>query len=258
MDRTPPKIPDELAPEILEIASRYYSESQNSYSLAELQDAGAEVQIPPEFIEKALQDVQAKKQQEQQQQQQSQERRKTVQWIVAGVAVILSLWGIAAYNGLTSRAQNVEARWAQVENQLQRRADLIPNLVTVARSQATAEQELIEELERSRQAYLQAASIEEQQAAIAEVEAAIGQFQEAIARNPELQTSQAFQNLSHEIAGTENRIAVERMRYNQAVQAYNRSLNQFPQSFIANLASLDEKPYFEAQTTEVPDVDAIN
>ncbi|TVR04249.1 MAG: LemA family protein, partial [Phormidium sp. GEM2.Bin31] len=70
MDRKNPKIPDELAPEILEIASRYYSESQNSYSLAELQDAGAEVQIPPEFIEKALQDVQAKKQQEQQQQQQ--------------------------------------------------------------------------------------------------------------------------------------------------------------------------------------------
>ncbi|WP_246198711.1 hypothetical protein [Sodalinema gerasimenkoae] len=90
MSKNQPDIPDELAPEILEIASRYYSESQNSYSLAELQDAGAEVQIPPEFIEKALRDVQVKKQQERQQQQQAQERRKTVQWIATGVAVILA------------------------------------------------------------------------------------------------------------------------------------------------------------------------
>ncbi|TVR07992.1 MAG: LemA family protein, partial [Phormidium sp. GEM2.Bin31] len=202
----------------------------------------------------ALQDVQAKKQQEQQQQQQSRERRKTVQWIAAGVAVIVSIWGMGAYNGLTSRAQEVEARWAQVENQLQRRADLIPNLVTVARSQAAAEQEVIDELERSRQAYLQAASIEEQQAAIAEVEAAIGQFQEAIARNPELQSSQAFQNLSYEIAGTENRIAVERMRYNQAVQTYNSQLSQFPQSLIANLASFENQPYFEATNTDAPNL----
>ncbi len=258
MDKNHSKIPDDLAPEILEIASRYYSESQNSYSLAELQDAGAEVQIPPEFIEKALKDVQVKKQQQRQQQEQAQERRKTAQWIAAGVAIIVSIWGIGAYNGLTNRAQEVEGRWAQVENQLQRRADLIPNLVSVARSQATAEQEVIEQLERSRQAYLQATSMEEQQVAIVEVEAAIRQFQEAIARNPELEASQAFQNLGYEIAGTENRIAVERMRYNEAVRAYNSQLRQFPQSLIANLTSLDEKPYFEAKTTEVPDIDAIN
>lgn len=151
----------------------------------------------------------------------------------------------------------MEARWAQVENQLQRRADLIPNLVSVARSQAAAEQQVIEQLERSRQAYLQATGMEEQQAAMVDVEAAIREFQEAIAGNPELQTSQAFQNLSYEIAGTENRIAVERMRYNQAVQAYNGQLTRFPQSLIANLVSLEEKPYFQAQTREVPDVNTI-
>jgi LemA protein len=250
-----PKIPDDLAPEVLELASRYYNESQNSYSLAELQEAGAEVQIPPELIAKALEDVQVKKKQEQQQQEKAQERRKTAQWIAAGVAVILSIWGIAAYNGLTSRAQDVEARWAQVENQLQRRADLIPNLVTVARSQATVEQELIEELERSRQAYLQAASIDEKQAAIAEVEAAIGQFQNATANNSNLENSQAFQNLSYEIAGTENRIAVERMRYNEAVQAYNSQLRQFPQAIIGNIAGFETQPYFEAQTIESPKPD---
>ena len=255
MDRNTPKIPDELAPEILEIASRYYSESQNSYSLTELQEAGAEVQIPPEFIEKAIEDVRVKKQQEQQQQQQAQERRKTVQWIAAGVAVIVSIWGMGAYNGLTSRAQEVEGRWAQVENQLQRRADLIPNLVSVARSQAAAEQEVIEELERSRQAYLQATSIEEQQAAIAEVEAAIGQFQEATGNNSNLENSQAFQNLSYEIAGTENRIAVERMRYNQAVEAYNSQLRQFPQAIIGNIAGFETQPYFESQTSQPPQVE---
>ncbi|WP_246198710.1 LemA family protein [Sodalinema gerasimenkoae] len=169
-----------------------------------------------------------------------------------------NIWGIGAYNGLASRAQEVEGRWAQVENQLQRRADLIPNLVTVARSQAAAEQDLIERLERSRQAYLQAGGIGEKQAAIAEVEAAIGQFQDYVASNPELQTSQAFQNLSYEIAGTENRIAVERMRYNDAVQTYNRSLNQFPQSLIATLSGFDDKPYFQAQTHEVPQIEPLN
>lgn len=253
----PPEIPEDLAPEVLELASRYYSESENSYSLTELQEAGAEVQIPPELIEKALEDVRLKKEQEQQQQQQAQERRRTAQWIAAGVAVILSLWGIATYNGLVSRAQDIEARWAQVENQLQRRADLIPNLVSVAQSQAATEQDLIGQLERSRQAYLQAASIEEQQVAIGKVEAAIRQFQEAMAHKSNLDDSPAWQNLSYEIAGTENRIAVERMRYNQAVQAYNSQLTRFPQFLIANLASLEEKPYFEAQNTANPDLKSL-
>ncbi|MFO8039166.1 MAG: LemA family protein [Sodalinema sp.] len=255
MENNSPKIPDELAPEVLEIASRYYSESQNSYSLAELKDAGAEVQIPPELIEKALEEVRVKKEQEQQQQEKAQERRKTAQWIAAGVAIIVSLWGIAAYNGLANRAQEVQARWAQVENQLQRRADLIPNLVSVARSQAASEQEVIEQLERSRQAYLQASRIDEKQAAIAEVEAAIEQFQDAMANNSNLsnlENSQAFQNLSYEIAGTENRIAVERRRYNEAVQAYNSQLRQFPQALIGNIAGFETQPYFESQTPESP------
>lgn len=251
-------IPEDLAPEVLEVASRYYSESQNSYSLAELQNAGAEVQIPPEFIEKALEEVRVKKQQERQRQKQAQERRKTAQWIAAGVAAILSIWGIGTYNGLANRAQAVQARWAQVENQLQRRADLIPNLVSVARSQAATEQELIEQLERSRQAYLQANRIDEQQEAIAEVEAAIQQFQEVMANNSSLQNSQAFQNLSFEIAGTENRIAVERMRYNEAVQAYNSQLNQFPQALIANLAGFEAQPYFKAQDAESPQIELSN
>ncbi len=248
------QIPEDMAPEVLELAARYYSGSQNSYSLADLQQAGSDVQIPPEFVEKALQEVREKRRIEAQQQQQAQERQKTVKMVAAGVGVAVALWGIFTYNSLSSSVSNVEASWAQVENQLQRRADLIPNLVSVVKAQTAAEQETIALLLRSRESYLQAQNLPQKQAAIAEINVAINRFTQSAATNPQLQSSQAFQNLSYELAGTENRIAVERMRYNQTVEAYNQKVRAFPNSLIAGLTGFTPKPFFSAENKEVPKI----
>lgn len=249
------QIPEDMAQEVLELASRYYSGSQNSYSLEQLQQAGSDVQIPPEFVEKAIQEVREKRRIEAQEQQAAEKRQKTIKKVAAGVAVAVALWGIFTYNSLSSSASDVEASWAQVENQFQRRADLIPNLVSLARVQTEAEQETIALLVRSRESYLQAQNLPEKQAAIAEINVAINRFNQSLGTNPQLQSSQAYQNLSYELAGTENRIAVERMRYNQAVQAYNQKVRAFPNSLIAGLTGFSPKPFFAAENREVPRLD---
>ncbi|AFY81782.1 LemA family protein [Oscillatoria acuminata] len=249
------QIPEDMAQEVLELASRYYSGSQNSYSLAELQQAGSDVQIPPEFVEKAIQEVREKRRIEAQEEQAAQERQNTIKKVATGVAVAVALWGIFTYNSLSSSASNVEASWAQVENQLQRRADLIPNLISVAKAQTAAEQETIALLVQSRESYLQAQNLPEKQAAIAEINVAINRFNQSFGTNPQLQSSQPFQNLSYELAGTENRIAVERMRYNQAVQAYNQKVGAFPNSLIAGFTGFGPKPFFAAENRDVPRLD---
>lgn len=246
------QIPEDMASEVLELASRYYEQSQDSYSLTELQQAGSQVQIPPEFVEKAIQEVREKRRQELQQQQQAQQRQKQISIVGAGVAIIIGIWGVFTYNSLVSSAQQVDAKWAQVENQLQRRADLIPNLVNVTKAQTAAEKEIVSMLVRARESYLQASDLAQKQTASAEINTAIAQFNQYVAGNPQLQSSQAFQNLSYEIAGTENRIAVERMRYNEAVQAYNQKVSAFPNSAIAGLTGFKPKPFFAADNKEVP------
>ncbi|MCT7986097.1 LemA family protein [Laspinema sp. A4] len=249
------QIPEDMAEEVLELASRYYSSSQNSYSQEQLQAAGADVQIPPEFINKAIQEVREKRRIEAQQAQQVEKNQKTLTKVAAGVAVAIALWGIFTYNSLSSSASDVEASWAQVENQFQRRADLIPNLVSLARVQTEAEQETIALLMRSRESYLQAQNLPAKQAAIAEINVAINRFNQSLGTNPQLQSSQAYQNLSYELAGTENRIAVERMRYNEAVQVYNQKVRAFPNSLIAGLTGFSQKPFFAAESRDVPKID---
>lgn len=243
-------IPEDMATEVLELASRYYAETENGYSLSELQQAGSDVQIPPELIEKAIEAVQEKRRFEAAQQAQTQQQQKKLKMVAAGLTMAIALWGISAYNSLSGSQQTVEAKWAQVENQLQRRADLIPSLVTVAKMQTAAEKEIVATLVRSRENYLQARDFSQKETAIGEINAAIGQFNQYAATNIELKSSQAFQNLSYELAGTENRIAVERMRYNQAVQAYNQKVKAFPNSLIAGLTGFKPQPFFAAENTE--------
>ncbi|MEW6492142.1 MAG: LemA family protein, partial [Cyanobacteriota bacterium] len=217
------------------LASRYYAHSTQSYSLSELVQAGLEVQIPAAFIEQAIQDIQT--QQEQRQKQQQRARRICQLFAIAGagIAAVSVLWSIQTYNSFSNTASNVDAAWAQVENQLQRRADLIPNLVSVTQAYAKHEQELVSLLVKSREAYLHSDTPEEKTAAIANVNHAIARFRDYAAANPQLQSSQLFINLQYEIAGTENRIAVERMRYNKAVQGYNQQIQQFPNSVLARV-----------------------
>jgi heat shock protein HtpX len=147
--------------------------------------------------------------------------------------VIALMWGILTYNYLANEVAIVEARWAQVESQLQRRADLIPTLINVTQTHAQHQESLVSLLITSHQSYLQAVTLEEKSQAIAEINRAINSLQDYASNNLSLQSSQLFINLQYEITGTENRLAVERMRYNQAVQKYDRFIHQFPNIIIA-------------------------
>lgn len=244
------RISEGITPEVLELASRYYANYTQSYSEAELVAAGKEVQIPAEFIQRAIQEVQAKQQQQLEQQKQTRQQRQKLLKISAGIIAVLALWNIWTYNYLSSAALQTEAAWAQVENQLQRRADLIPNLVNITQNYARQEQDLISLLIQSRAAYLQAATPQQKTAAMQDIERAIARFQQSAAGNPQLQSSQLFINLQYELAGTENRLAVERMRYNQAVTAYNQKIQGFPNSFLAIVLGFQEKPFFKATKVE--------
>ncbi|MEQ9670259.1 LemA family protein [Coleofasciculus sp. G2-EDA-02] len=237
------RIPESMTSEVLEIASRNYANHSQSYSASELMQAGSEAQIPAEFIQQAIQEVQT-------QQQRRQQQRKVLAIVGASILAISGIWSIWTYNSFSRRASQVEAQWAQVENQLQRRADLIPNLVRVTQAYTEHEKEIVSVLQQSRQAYLQADTPKEKAAAVEQVNEAINHFQDYVANNPQLQSSQLFTNLQYEIAGTENRLAVERMRYNQAVQWYNQTIQQFPNSVLANGLGFETQPFFQATTTE--------
>ena len=251
-DQPNSRIPEDIADDVLEVASRLYADTNNSYSLAELKAAGQQVNIPPELIDRAIEEVREKQRQEAEKQQQAKAKQQKIGMIAAGVGVAIALWGIVTYNSLAGASQKVDAAWAQVENQLQRRADLIPNLISISKAQAQQEKEIISLLSQSREAYLQAENPTEKIAALTTVNNAIQQFNQYAAGNPQLQSSQAFTNLQYEMAGTENRIATERMRYNQAVEVYNRKIQSFPNSLVAGLTGFEAESFFEAETKTAP------
>ncbi|CAD0227584.1 LemA family protein [Planktothrix agardhii] len=248
------KIPEEIASEVLEVASRMYAEANNSYSLENLKQAGKEVSIPPELIEQAIREVREKHQRQEVERQQYQEKQRILTQVGLGVTGFLIIWGVFIYNSVTNQRQNVNGAWAQVENQMQRRADLIPNLVTVTNAQAKQEKDIIQLLVKSRESYLQANSIPEKIAASNQISTVIQQLNQYATTNQQIQSSQAFTDLKYELAGTENRIATERQRYNQAVQVYNQSRQTFPNILISSLFNFPEQPYFQAEDKTVPKV----
>src|SRR3989442_1794645 len=168
--------------------------------------------------------------------------------IVGGVIVLIlaiagmSLAGI--YNRLVAQDQQVKAGWAQVQNVLQRRADLIPNLVETVKGYASHEKQVFESVAEARSRLAAAASPREAAAANAGLTSALGRLL-AIAENyPTLKANQNFIRLQDELAGTENRIAVERMRYNEAVRAFNTMIKRFPAKFLAGLFGFGPREYF--------------
>ncbi len=255
MDNADARIPEDLMPEVMALASRLYAEQNQGYSMSELMAAGSEVQIPPHLIQQALQQLQAERETQRIQQEQAAARKRQVTWVLAGMAGVLLIWGVGTYNLLASEAGNVEAAWAQVENQLQRRADLIPQLVQVTQASARHDQEIVAQLTQSRQQYLNAQTPEQQLLATSEMNRAIAAFQSYAVRDPQLQASQAFSNLQYEMAGTENRIATERRRYNQAVQRYNRQVRGFPNILVAGALKFEPQPFFQADNTAMPELD---
>jgi len=176
-------------------------------------------------------------------------------------------WGVGANNTLVEQEENVRQAWSQVENQYQRRADLIPNLVNTVKGAANFEQEtltaVIEARSKATSINLDASDLNSQQAldqfkqAQGQLSSALSRLMVTVERYPELKANSNLMDLQHQLEVTENRIATERMRYNQSVQSFNTDIRQFPTSFIAGVLGFEQKAYFEADegAQEAPTVD---
>ncbi len=164
----------------------------------------------------------------------------------------LSLTGCGPYNRLVSLEEGVDTAWSQVENVYQRRADLIPNLVETVKGAAGFEQDTLTAVVEARAKVSQinfegvpdAAQLQQFQAAQDELSSALSRLLVTVERYPELTATQAYRDLQAQLEGTENRIAVERKRYNEAVQAYNTARRQVPTNLYAMAFGFDEKTYF--------------
>lgn len=178
--------------------------------------------------------------------------------VVLGVVLLLAASLVGLNNRLVALQEGISAAWAQVETVLQRRYDLIPNLVNTVKGYAEHEKELFEEVARLRSQWAGARSVDEKVEAASQLEGRIGRLLLVAEQYPQLKASESFRDLQHELAGTENRIAVERQRYNEAIRAYNVAVRQFPGSVVAAFRGMEPSDaYFEAAAAaqEVPAVD---
>jgi LemA protein len=181
-------------------------------------------------------------------------RRTAVGLAVVVLAALPSLG--CSYNKFVSQEEAVKAQWAQVENQLQRRNDLIPNLVETVKGYAAHEEGVFKEIAESRSRLLAAKSPEETIQAANQQTSALGRLLAISENYPQLKANEQFNRLMDELSGTENRIAVERMRYNERIQEYNTARRQFPANLTAKLFGFKEYPLFQAppEAREVPKV----
>jgi LemA protein len=170
-------------------------------------------------------------------------RRFAVQLVL--VLLSVSLTG-CSYNRFVSQDEAINAQWAQVENQLQRRNDLIPNLVESVKGYASHEEGVFKEIADSRSRLLNAKSPDETISAANQQSSALGRLLVVVENYPNLKANEQFNRLMDELSGTENRIAVERMRYNERVQEYNAARRQFPGNITAKMFGFKEHPFFSA------------
>lgn len=174
------------------------------------------------------------------------------------VVVGLGIWFAATNNRLVALQENVRTSWAQVETVLQRRYDLIPNLVATVKGYAEHEKGTLEEITKLRSQWGAAKTVDDKAKAASELEGALSRLMVVVENYPDLKANQNFRDLQVELSGTENRVSVERQRYNETVRSYNTAVRQFPASLVASLAGFTtDSSYFEAskQAKEAPKVD---
>ncbi len=173
--------------------------------------------------------------------------QKRLFWLIP-LAVVLLVGGYvwSSYNRLVTLDQEVENKWAQVETQYQRRFDLIPNLVESVKGVMKQEQEIFNNLAEARTRYAGAGTINEQAAAATEVEGALGRLLVVMENYPQLKSAENVQTLMVQLEGTENRISVERKRYNDTVRDYNLLTKRVPARWVASAFGFEEKSFFEA------------
>jgi len=189
-------------------------------------------------------------------------RSKTTSFLCKRAFYVFSIAALAlglsgcGYNTMVAMREQINAAWAQVENQLQRRNDLIPNLVEVTKGYAAHEREVFESIANARSKLIGAGNRGEQIEAANQVSSALSRLLALSERYPDLKADKQFARLSDELAGTENRIATERRRYNEAVQAYNTYIKTFPAALIARSFGFEPEKYFEVpkEAQQVPQV----
>jgi LemA protein len=170
--------------------------------------------------------------------------------IVLLIGIIASRWFIGGYNNVIAMDENITGKWAQVENQLKRRYDLIPNLVETVKGYASHEKELFEHIANTRTQYFQAKSVKDKIKASNQLEGVLSRLLLLREAYPNLKANQSFLKLQDSLEGTENRIAVERKRYNEAVQILNTFRRTFFGRFFASFAGVSSAEYYEVPEAE--------
>ena len=176
--------------------------------------------------------------------------------IIIVVAVIAVIWGISGYNGLVSMDEGVQTKWADVETQYQRRADLIPNLVNTVKGYAAHESETLQAVVEARAkatsmnidpSNMSAEQIANFQKAQDGVSSALSRLLVTVEKYPDLKANENFKELQVQLEGTENRISVARRDYNESARKYNTTLRSFPKNILVGMFGFEKKAYFEAQ-----------
>jgi LemA protein len=171
--------------------------------------------------------------------------KKPIVWIL-GVLLLIGLYTISTYNGLVALNENVDNQWAQVEGQYQRRYDLIPNLVESVKGVMKQEEDVFGAISEARTRYSGATNVSDKADAASEVESALSRLLVVMENYPQLRSVETVTNLMSQLEGTENRISVERMRFNELVKSFNVTTKRFPTNIFANMLGYQERPYFEA------------
>ncbi len=177
--------------------------------------------------------------------------------IFIAVIVIIGVMLMSSYNNFVNLDENVDQSYAQIENQLQRRLDLIPNLVNTVKGYASHEKEVIASISDARAKLAGAKTPEEEATANAEITGALSRLLVVVENYPDLKADKQFTQLMDELSGTENRIAVARKDYNDQVAVYNKKVKRFPGAIVAGITGFDQREYFKAdpKAAETPEVD---
>ena len=178
----------------------------------------------------------------------------TAVWVLLALAVLVGIYLVLQYNGLVRLRNRIESAWAQIDVQLQRRYDLVPNLVETVKGYAAHERQVLENVTAARAAAVGAQGVAEQAKAETGFTAALRSLFAVSEAYPELKANQNFLALQEELSGTEGRIAYARQYYNDAVQTYNNKVQAFPSNFVAGAFRFTEREYFEADDVTRPAV----
>ena len=178
-------------------------------------------------------------------------------WIIIAIVAVLFFWIKGAYNEMVTLDEGVNTAWSQVENQYQRRMDLIPNLVNTVKGYAAHEKETLEGVVNARAeatkttidpSNLNEETLKRFQAAQGELSSALSRLMVVVERYPELKANQNFSELQAQLEGTENRISVERKRFNEIAQGYNTYIRKFPNNILSGMFGFQTKAYFSAES----------